>query len=330
MINIKKAIAKKPRWLAVVPYLERYIPFPFFLLVHVTLGCKKKCEFCYQVRDPFFARHEGIISLVDFKRVLTQASNSIYKPHIHLIGGEPLNHPDFLHLLDLCRRHGFKPTFTTNGRELSKYKKILQSSNVTQINVSLSTDNVADPVPGHVLQAIKELSPQISFNLNCIVTEASVPKFYYTVKRCSDLFAAGEISLFVLQHWGFDRVDLEEALRIDVTTLKNQIEEIEKESLAFQFISLPDIKVEDIEGYYKNWGYPFKRKCYVPWLGLSIYPDLTVGPGGATFSCASPIGSLKDHSLGEIWHSPALRRFRQQIRKELPERCSRCCQNMYY
>ena len=329
-LNVKKAISRKPRWLVLASYLEKWIPAPFFLLIHVTLGCKKACGFCYQVRDGFFKKHEGIIDLSDFEKILSQSSGFIYKPHIHLFGGEPLDHPEFTGLLNLCRQYQFRPSFTTNGKQLLKYADTVSHSSVNQINVSIGAVWHGGEFPTTILEAIKILHSRVRFNLNYAITKESAPSLLTTVEHCASLFKQGEVETFVCQHLAFERKDSDRARAIDAESLKRQLKFIKERRWPFDFLSLPEIAVEDIKSYYADWEYPFARKCCIPWLGLSVYPDLTVSPGGAIFSCTEIIGSLRDQTIRDIWHSPAMRTFRGRLRSGLPERCRRCCHHFYY
>ncbi|MCX6347960.1 MAG: radical SAM protein [Candidatus Aureabacteria bacterium] len=329
-LTIKRIISRKPRWLAAAPYLEQLIPAPVFIIIHVTLGCKKSCEFCYQMRDEFFNMHEGILPVSDFEKILCQAGKFLYKPHIHLFGGEPLDHPEFPRLLSLCRQYRFRPTFTTNGELLLRFAQTIRDSSVTQINLSLEPLRHPGDFPATLLKAIAALSPRVRFNANYTITRQSLAALQSTIEACSLLFPKGEIETFVCQHWAFEEKDQPEVRGWDIAGLKGQLAEIESRSWPFRFITMPQIAREDIESYYTDWDYPFARKCCVPWLGLSVYPDLSVTPGGASFACTEIVGTMQKQTLSSLWHSPSLKSFRGRVRREFPRRCTRCCHHAYY
>jgi MoaA/NifB/PqqE/SkfB family radical SAM enzyme len=74
--------------------------------------------------------------------------------------------------------------------------------------------------------------------------------------------------------------------------------------------------------YFKNipnfWFHPerlLKVKCWAPFLRLSIMPQ-----GQAIFCGANPkyspsLGNLNEMTLMEVWNSPALKKYREEIRR---------------
>ncbi len=97
-----------------------------------------QCSFC-----PVVESDKKIMSLVEFESTLRQASPLAKEVCLHLMG-EPLAHPQFKGILDLCEKYKTKVQLTTNGLLLGRYAPLLlKSSILRQINFSLQafTDN---------------------------------------------------------------------------------------------------------------------------------------------------------------------------------------------
>lgn len=63
--------------------------------------------------------------------------------------------------------------------------------------------------------------------------------------------------------------------------------------------------------------------CYSPWFFMNIQPDGCVEPCGVSGDSSE---NIKTKSLHEIWHGEYFTSFRKGLmRKEIPERCKKCC-----
>lgn len=87
---------------------------PELLDISITNFCELSCSFCYRQSNN---RGEHM-SYSDFQKIIEQAAN-IGVLQIALGGGNPNQHPKFVHFLKLIREHNIIPSFTTNGDGLS-------------------------------------------------------------------------------------------------------------------------------------------------------------------------------------------------------------------
>jgi len=333
--NIKRVISKKNKFAYLLFYSARFLPSPLFLIAHITLQCNKKCPWCYQKQDRFFSRYNEHMKIEEFERMLISGKRSLLKPHIHLYGGEPLSHPQFPLFLECCRKHGYSPTLSTNGANLTGYADDIISSSLTQINITvndmLGSDGHVNPhnLPG-LKYFLRSNKRRKIVNLNFVI---DLENFKYIDKVIGYLRSEHKndgISSFVCQHLMSNNGFKINGAPFEAGVLSQRIKQLKQERLGFELLFMPDIKPQDLDKFYFS-DSPFINKCYVPWAGLSIYPDLTVSPGGSIMTCNKIIGDLSTQSINELWRGENLSSFRQNLlRGGLPKSCNRCCQKIYY
>lgn len=130
--------------------------------------CNVQCSFC-----PIVEKDEKIMNVVEFEEILKQVAPLTEIICLHLLG-EPLAHPQFLKILEICEQYKTQVDLTTNGILIKKYKdQIVHSKCVRQINFSLQAfkDNFPDKDPESYLLPIfdfvksaQELRPELYTN----------------------------------------------------------------------------------------------------------------------------------------------------------------------
>lgn len=102
--------------------------------VEISNICNLKCSFC-----PTVERANQVMSPDLFGKVAAQLSGMVDEVCLHLMG-EPLNHPEFSAILELCRVHHLPVNLTTNGLMLTGARRDLALSQVVrQVNLSLQS-----------------------------------------------------------------------------------------------------------------------------------------------------------------------------------------------
>ncbi|MEE8807073.1 MAG: radical SAM protein [Lactimicrobium sp.] len=101
--------------------------------LEITNKCNLKCAFC--------ARHHRApenMSPAFFESLLPQVKN--YTDYIYLhVQGEPLLHPDFETIMNLCDQYGMKVQLVTNGSLLYLHPSLLDHSSLRKLSVSLQS-----------------------------------------------------------------------------------------------------------------------------------------------------------------------------------------------
>ncbi len=94
--------------------------------------CNLQCSFC-----PVVEKDKKTMNLSEFEAILKQVAPLAEIICLHLMG-EPLAHPRFVEILEICEKYNTQIELTTNGILINKYKdNILQLKCVRQINFSL-------------------------------------------------------------------------------------------------------------------------------------------------------------------------------------------------
>lgn len=109
------------------------------IFIEISNVCNLSCNFC-----PPSKRDKKMMSIEDFDHVLQSLEG--HGKHIYLhVKGEPLLHPDFEKLLDLCKAYNKIVNITTNGLLLDKVGQVILDSGVVRIvNLSLQSFEATD------------------------------------------------------------------------------------------------------------------------------------------------------------------------------------------
>lgn len=127
------------------------------IYIEITNCCNLSCSFC-----PPSIRPQAFMDLEAFETVLERIKGHGSYVYLH-IKGEPMMHPDFLEILDLCKTYNLKVNLTTNGTLMAKYaKELIDSQALRQVSISLqSQENLDDSTNilqymSDVLEVVKE------------------------------------------------------------------------------------------------------------------------------------------------------------------------------
>lgn len=102
------------------------------LYIEISNICNLQCSFCPEV-----IRDKKILNPLSFREFALQAKPLSKQICLHLMG-EPLAHPQFSEVMDICDELDLKIFLTTNGTLLKKYmQKLLKWKSLEQINFSV-------------------------------------------------------------------------------------------------------------------------------------------------------------------------------------------------
>src|SRR5689334_22867015 len=103
--------------------------------------CNVQCSFC-----PVVEKDKKLMNVAEFEAVLEEVAPLAEIVCLHLLG-EPLAHPKFSEILDVCERYNTQIDLTTNGILIQRHgERIINSPCVRQVNFSLQAfkDNFPD------------------------------------------------------------------------------------------------------------------------------------------------------------------------------------------
>ena len=105
------------RWGKTLEENPTFAPVPELADISISNRCSKGCSFCYKDSTP-----DGkVMSVEEYCHVLDSMNLPEYGNvfQVAIGGGEPLEHPDFLKIVDETAKRGIVMNFTTNGQLLS-------------------------------------------------------------------------------------------------------------------------------------------------------------------------------------------------------------------
>lgn len=134
------------RWGKSINTNPKYAPWPELADISISNHCTKGCEFCYRESSD----DGSFMSLEDYTYVLSSLQSeelgSVFQ--VALGGGEPLEHPNFIEILDISLSKGIVANFTTNGIRINKEiaSKIRNKVGAVAISISRASEINKDKI----------------------------------------------------------------------------------------------------------------------------------------------------------------------------------------
>lgn len=102
------------------------------IYVEITNICNLTCPFCLELK-----REKQFMDQSKFEEIVIKIKD--YTDYLYLhIKGEPLLHPHFHSILDVCAKNNLLVNLTTNGTLIKEnYQILIESSAIRQINISI-------------------------------------------------------------------------------------------------------------------------------------------------------------------------------------------------
>jgi len=153
----------------------QYAPWPELADISISNHCSKGCDFCYRDSKP----DNSFISLGDYEYLLKQLRH----PHwgnvfqVALGGGEPLEHPDFIKIIDITLAYGIIPNFTTNGQHITNDMIMKFKNKVGAIAISATDIQTIDK---RIIENLKNNG--IKCNLHYVLN-------YYNLDQAVDILS---------------------------------------------------------------------------------------------------------------------------------------------
>ena len=144
-----------------------FAPVPELADISISNRCHKGCGFCYRQSTGDGA----LMSLKDYCDVLDSMNSPEYGNvfQVALGGGEPLEHPDFMEIINETVKRGIVPNFTTNGALLTE--SLLDDIRGKVGALAISISDVEEIIR---LKDILSASLRIKVNLHYILSRRSV------------------------------------------------------------------------------------------------------------------------------------------------------------
>ena len=121
-------------------------PWPELADISISNHCTKHCDFCYRDSKP----DNSFVSVADYESILDSLTSprwgSVFQ--VALGGGEPLEHPGFLEIIQRTWERGIVANFTTNGLGVTRTLAAGLAGKVGAVAISIS--NIEELCPERV------------------------------------------------------------------------------------------------------------------------------------------------------------------------------------
>lgn len=268
--------------------------------------CNLQCTFC-----PVVERDNKICQVEEFKKYAAQAAPLAKQVCLHLMG-EPLAHPKFNEVMQVCDELGLRIFLTTNGTLIKKYhQQLLQWKSLDQINFSIHSF-FANPAR----QSLEDyLEPILQFTRDL---EQQSPNVYVNLRLWNQ---ATHNEVRQQNHLVLDRIESFFSLAInrsiDVQSIKS------KKLFGRTYLHF------DTEFGWPSLNNPKRSEtgfCHALTKQVAVHADGTVVPCCLDKEAKIPLGNLNSQSLNEILSSPRAQAMKNGFKKNqlVEELCQKC------
>ena len=242
--------------------------------------CNVQCSFC-----PVVEKDKKSMDLSEFEDILKQVAPLTEIVCLHLMG-EPLAHPKFRQILEVCEKYNTQIDLTTNGILINKYKEnIVNSKSVRQVNFSLQAfkDNFPD----------RDLAPYLAPIFEFIKFGHNVKPSLYTNFRLwnqeNNDFDNEEIFVKIEKHFN---VEINRSIEVEAIKSKNIWNRLYLHfDSRFKWPSF-DLPAQGTQG-----------RCNGILNHIGIHVDGSVVPCCLDKNAVINLGNIKEQSLLEIINS---------------------------
>jgi radical SAM protein with 4Fe4S-binding SPASM domain len=279
----------------------------FRTYIEISNICNLQCTFCPEVQ-----RDKKILSPGKFQEILRQVLPHTEQICLHLMG-EPLAHPEFKDILNICNQEGAVIHLTTNGTLLQKFgfDLFFNAPSIRQINFSLHSfkDNFPDKDVRPYLYDILQFSREA-------LTQR--PELYINYRLWNlDNVVEGkdENQAMIDAICEFFQIPINE--KIDVRFKKNK-------NLCGRIYFHFDTKFE-----WPSLNAPHQGEkgfCHALSQQIGIHADGTIVPCCLDKEAGIALGNILETPFSEILKSPRLNKIKQGFQKHqlTEELCQKC------
>jgi pyrroloquinoline quinone biosynthesis protein E len=186
----------------------RAAPRPFGLLAELTHRCPLRCPYCSNPTD--LAPADGELTAGEWGRVFAEAAE-LGVLHVHLSGGEPLQHPDLPEVVAAAHAAGLYTNLLTSAVGLTPRRAgQLRAAGLDSLQVSLQADEAAPAdaiagVPAHArkiesARLVRELGWPLTVNV--VLHRGNIDRVEALVTLAEEL-GAGRLELANAQYYGW-------------------------------------------------------------------------------------------------------------------------------
>ncbi len=279
------------------------------------------------------------------------------RPTFYITGGEPLLSENIIQIIRTIKKYGLYVSLNTNATLLEERAEELINSGLDKIIISLDgPKEIHNSIRGDTFNKIasgianinklkkkKSLTTPI-LRAQCVISPDNVAHLSNTLATVRSLglreirfqhtmfaFSKEEFRIHDFLKSDEYRVNISTCVMpsniLDIKMLKNQIKIIKTQTGKNLLVKFePEIKSNDLQGYYGDPCHPFVGSCLSPWRRLVVSPSGEMGPCQSIY-----MGKYPHNSPDDIWNGKAFRKLRRHMLNHgLFPHCNRCCHREYY
>lgn len=288
-----------------------FAPWPELADISISNHCTMNCDYCYRDSKP----DNSFMNIDDYDFVLKSLSH----PHwgnvfqVALGGGEPLEHPDFIDIINLTNKYKIVPNFTTNGCLISEDIVSLLQGRVGAIAVSINDISLISKTNIELL-----MESNIKTNLHFILSDSSIEHAVDILMGKYNEMIPRLNAIIFLTYKPAGRAAQNHCLKFD-SRLRKFISLIDNNNcrtrIGFDACFVPLLL------HYTNTETKFVDSCECGYFSIYIDEQLNVKPCSFTNNMMHSF-NLRESTLDEIWE----KKF-EVFRKSNLNNCTRSCKN---
>ncbi|MDF2923837.1 MAG: hypothetical protein K0R57_2751 [Paenibacillaceae bacterium] len=196
------------RWGEIATHNPVQAPWPELADISISNYCTKGCDFCY--RDS--TAKGKLMSVEEYGHVLDELTHPEYGPvfQVALGGGEPLEHPQFLEIIQTTVDKGIIPNFTTNGMPLTAETASRLTGLVGAVAISAGSIRQIDRSKLELL-----MDADIKANIHFVLSDSSIDDAVELLEGKHNELLDGVNGLIFLTYKPRGRAGLENVLQMD-------------------------------------------------------------------------------------------------------------------
>jgi radical SAM protein with 4Fe4S-binding SPASM domain len=288
-------------------------PIPELVDISISNHCSKNCSFCYRKSIP----NNSFMSVEDYKFILESLNDKRWGNifQVALGGGEPLEHPNIVELLQVTREFRIIPNFTTNAIYITK--EIASNIKLFVGAVAISFQNIQEI---QISKAHLFFEQNIKTNIHYLLSRNSIKQGIEILEGKYNNLLEGYNSIIFLTFKPTGRGTKDLCIELN-DDLKNFCRLIDHNRCALK-IGFDSCFMPMLMHFTKT-TIDFIEPCECAFFSAYIDENLNVKP--CSFSNYDrDIFNLRENSFYDIWNN-----YWNKFRKEQVNTCERECKNKY-
>ena len=306
------------RWGKTLEDDPTFAPVPELADISISNKCSKGCAFCYKNSTP----NGNVMSVEEYCQVLDSLNSPDHGTifQVAIGGGEPLEHPDFLRIVDETVKRGIVLNFTTNGLLLTRDICAAVKGKIGALAISASSISDIERIRPAI-----ECAEGLKVNVHYILSNVSINEATELVNGKYNNLLKGINAVVFLTYKPAGRGNEKWLLKIE-----------EKTAAFINAVKSPNILCK--LGF---------DACFVPMLiqsravrnemvdvceggFFSVYIDENMNVSPCSFSEGQDSYSLKEYDFYDIWLNK-LQTYRKRIKNDckvdctVQDLCKGCC-----